>query len=75
MANLVPFDVDLTAHEGTRLAAVLEALGPDWDPVEVYAGEAEARRMLYSNLDADQQFSYDLLVAHGVIIDAMEWSQ
>jgi Family of unknown function (DUF6400) len=75
MANLVPFDVDLTAHEGTRLAAVLEALGPDWDPVEVYAGEAEARQMLYSNLDADQQSCYDLLIAHGVISDAMEWSQ
>ncbi|MGH3910872.1 MAG: DUF6400 family protein, partial [Pseudonocardiaceae bacterium] len=31
MANLVPFDIDLTAHEGTRLAAVLDAIGPHWD--------------------------------------------
>jgi len=28
MPNLVPFNIDLTAHEGIRLAAVLDALGP-----------------------------------------------
>ena len=43
MANLVPFHIDLTTHEGTRLAAVLEALGPHWDPTQVFvADEAEA---------------------------------
>ena len=30
MPNLVPFNIDLTAHEGIRLAAVLDALGPYW---------------------------------------------
>ena len=69
MANLVPFDVDLTAHEGTRLAAVLEAIGPYWDPAAMYAGETEAHHMLYSNLDASQQSSYNLLVAHGVLAE------
>lgn len=67
MSNLFPYEIDLTAHEGTRLAAVLDSLGSDWDPMEIYAGEAEAHRMLYSGLDADQQFHYDLLVAHGVL--------
>ena len=32
MANLVPFHVDLTTQEGLRLAAVMDALGPGWDP-------------------------------------------
>jgi len=72
MANLVPFDIDLTAHEGTRLAAVLDALGPHWDPVEIYNGEAEAHRMLYAHLDPDQQATYDVLIAAGAIPDTPE---
>ena len=75
MNNLVPFDIDLAAQEGTRLAAVLAAIGPNWDPVEVYTGESEAYRMLYSGLDADQQASYDMLVAEGVLPDMVEWSK
>ncbi len=75
MPNLVPFNVDLTAHEGVRLAAVLAALGPRWDPTEIYAGEAEAHRRLYSGLDADQQASYDVLVTDGVLSDTQgRWS-
>ncbi|HJT03817.1 MAG TPA: DUF6400 family protein [Pseudonocardiaceae bacterium] len=67
MANLVPFHIDLTAHEGTRLAAVLEALGPRWDPARVFADEAHAHRMLYTDFDSDQQAAYDLLIAGGVL--------
>lgn len=67
MAGLVPFDVDLTAHEGARLAAVLDALGPHWDPIQIYTGEAEAHRMLYADLDPDQQAAYDSLIADGVL--------
>lgn len=67
MANLIPFNIDLTAHEGTRLAAVLEALGPRWDPTQVFADEAEAHRILYTDFDADQQAAYDLLIADGVL--------
>lgn len=74
MANLVDFDVDLAAHEGTRLAAVLAAMGPHWDPVNIYTGETEAQRMLYSGLDADQQATYDLLVAEGVLPDLTRWA-
>ena len=67
MTSLVPFTIDLTAHEGARLAAVLDAVGPHWDPIEVSTGEAEAHRMLYANLDSDQQAAYDLLLAAGVL--------
>lgn len=74
MANLVPFDVDLTAHEGIRVSAVLAAIGAQWDPADVYTGETEAQRMLYSALDADQQSSYDMLVAEGVLPNVSGWS-
>ena len=69
MATLVPFTFDLTAHEGTRLAAVLDALGPLWDPAEIYSGEAEAQRMLYAHLDPEQQATYDVLIAAGALPD------
>jgi hypothetical protein len=72
VATLVPFTIDLTVHEGTRLAAVLDAFGWHWDPAEVYAGEAEARRMLYAHLNPNQQATYDLLVANGVLPDTPE---
>ncbi|MDQ3762792.1 MAG: DUF6400 family protein [Actinomycetota bacterium] len=67
MASLVPFTIDLTLHEGTRLAAVLDALGPKWDPTQIYTGEAQAHQMLYANLDPDQQAAYDVLVADGAL--------
>ena len=67
MTSLVPFAIDLTAHEGNRLVAVLDAMGSHWDPIEVSTGEAQAHRMLYANLDSDQQAVYDVLVAAGVL--------
>jgi len=69
VASLVPFNIDLTAHEGTRLAAFLNALGPHWGPTQIYTDEAEAHRMLYTHLSSDQQAVYDLLVADGVLPD------
>ncbi len=72
MATLVPFTLDLTAHEGTRLAAVLDALGPLWDPAEIYAGEAQAHHMLYAHLDPEQQATYDVLIAAGALPDSRE---
>lgn len=72
MAGLVPFTIDLTAHEGVRLAAVLDALGSDWDPTEIFAGETEAHRLLYADLDSNQQATYDVLVAAGVLNDKPE---
>jgi hypothetical protein len=72
MTILVQFTVDLTAHEGTRLAAVLDALGRLWDPAEIYAGEAQAHHMLYAHLDPEQQATFDVLLAAGALPDTRE---
>ncbi|TQK51191.1 hypothetical protein FBY35_1585 [Streptomyces sp. SLBN-118] len=61
------FEIDLTRDEVRRRAAVIEAVGDDWDPVAVLEGEQEAYRLLYSNLDSGQQETYDRLVAAGVL--------
>ncbi|MET9452245.1 DUF6400 family protein [Streptomyces cinerochromogenes] len=66
-AEPMNFAVDLTGHEMTRRAHVMEALGADWDPVEAVRGEEEAYDLLYSGLDEDQQRIYDTLVAAGVL--------
>lgn len=65
--GLTPFTIDLTFEEARRRAEVVAALGPDWDPVAVLRGEDEAYALLYSGLDAEQQRTYDLLVAAGVL--------
>ncbi len=59
-------EYDLTAHEPQRLAAVIEA-SEDWNPAEALAGEVEAHRLLYSDLDADQHAVYEMLIAEGLI--------
>lgn len=63
------FAYDLTLDEVRRRSAVLEAIGPDWDPVRALAEEEQAYAMLYSNLDPEQQRHYDALVAAGVLPD------
>ena len=68
-AHHLAFAYDLTLDEARRRAAVLEAIGDDWDPVEVLAQEDRAWAMLYSDLDDDQQRIYDDLVAAGVLPD------
>jgi Family of unknown function (DUF6400) len=68
-ADHLAFAYDLTLDEARRRAAVLEAIGDDWDPVEVLAQEDRAYAMLYSNLDDEQQRIYDDLVAAGVLAD------
>ncbi|MFJ1749617.1 DUF6400 family protein [Streptomyces sp. NPDC088116] len=65
--GLTPFTIDLTFEEARRRAEVVAALGPDWDPVAVLRGEDQAYALLYSGLDAEQQRTYDLLVAAGVL--------
>jgi len=52
-------------HE--RLALVLEASAGLYDPIALLEGEREAHRLLYSNLDAEQQAIYDELRAAGVL--------
>lgn len=60
---------DLTLDEARRRAAVLQAIGDDWDPVAVLAEEELAYDMLYADLDEGQQRVYDELVAAGVLPD------
>ncbi|MET7798567.1 DUF6400 family protein [Streptomyces decoyicus] len=61
------FELDLAAHEARRRTEVLAALGDAWDPVAVMEGENDAYRLLYSGLDAEQQATYDMLVAAEVL--------
>ena len=61
------FAYDLTLDEVRRRSAVLEAIGPDWDPIRALADEEKAYAMLYSNLDAEQQRHYNALVSAGVL--------
>jgi hypothetical protein len=63
------FAFDLTLDEVRRGSAVLEAIGPNWDPVHALVEEEKAYAMLYSNLDAEQQRHYDTLVSAGVLPD------
>jgi hypothetical protein len=39
---------------------------PEWDPIAVLAAEAEAHTLLYSDLNAEQRSTYDLLYEKGV---------
>lgn len=64
---LVDFSVDLTSHEMLRRAHVLDALGPEWDPVAALRGEDAAHDLLFSGLSEEQQKIYDDLVAAGVL--------
>jgi hypothetical protein len=68
-ADHLAFAYDLTLDEARRRAAILKAIGDDWDPVEVLAQEDRAYAMLYSNLDDGQQRIYDDLVTAGVLPD------
>ncbi|MFE9296978.1 DUF6400 family protein [Streptomyces niveus] len=65
--DLIPFTIDLTFEEARRRAEVVTGLGPEWDPVAAMRGEDEAYALLYSGLDAEQQRTYDMLVAAGVL--------
>ena len=63
------FAYDLTLDEARRRAAVLEAIGHDWNPIAVLAEEQRAYEMLYSDLDTEQQRIYEDLVRAGVLPD------
>ena len=65
--HTVEFAYDLTLDEARRRAAVLDAIGEDWDPLTVLAEEDRAYEMLYSDLDDEQQRIFDDLVAAGVL--------
>lgn len=67
MSDLVPFTIDLAAHEQARLAAVLAGVGDQFDLVDMYYGECDATRMLHGSLDAEQRKIYDQLAEAGVL--------
>ncbi|HEX4250043.1 MAG TPA: DUF6400 family protein [Pseudonocardia sp.] len=60
------FQLDL-GDDQERLALVMEASAGLYDPIAMLEGEREAHRMLYGNLDAEQQAIYDELRAAGVL--------
>lgn len=62
---MIAFEIDLTAHELTRVAAVLSAC--DFDLVEIHRSEREATRMLYSDLSVEQLAIHQQLVEAGVL--------
>lgn len=64
--DLMPFIFDRTAHEIRRMTAVLDAT-PDWDPAAVLAAEVEANSLLYSGLNIEQRFVYDVPCEEGVL--------
>ena len=63
------FAYDLTLDEMRRRTAIVEVLGDEWDPTEALAEEEMAYRMLYSDLDDEQQRIFDELVRAGVLPD------
>jgi hypothetical protein len=65
--NALAMSFDLTVDEARRRAAVLQAIGADWDPAVVLANELAAYELLYSGLDGPTQRIYDDLVEAGVL--------
>lgn len=62
------FVINLDDHEIERRALMAHAMKADND---LWAAEAKAWTMLYSDLDAEQQRVYDMLVEQGVIPERM----
>ena len=67
MTDLTAFNVDLEGHELTRLSAVLTACGDNLRLVSMHAAECDARRMLYTGLDAEQRAIYQKLTEAGIL--------
>ncbi|MFE3112639.1 DUF6400 family protein [Kitasatospora indigofera] len=65
--KLMSLDFDLTLHEARRRVEVIAAIGSLWDPITAIRSEETAYALLYSNLDPDQQRTYDNLVQAGVL--------
>jgi hypothetical protein len=67
MTELTPIAFDLSGHETARVAAVLAACADDMDLLAMYHAECDARRMLYSSLDAEQRAIHKQLVDDGIL--------
>jgi hypothetical protein len=66
-ADELVMSFDLTVDEARRRAAVLHAIGSQWDPAAMLANETAAYELLYSGLDGPTQRIYDDLVVAGVL--------
>lgn len=67
MSELTPVEFDLSGHETARAAAVLAACSDDLDLLALYHAEVDARRMLYSSLDAEQRRIHQQLTEAGIL--------
>jgi hypothetical protein len=67
MTHLTPVTFDFDSHELTRLAAVLAACSDDLDLLTMYQDECDARRMLYSSLNAEQRAIHQQLTDAGIL--------
>jgi hypothetical protein len=67
MSDLTPVTFDFSNHELARLAAVLAACSDDRDLITMHQNECDARRMLYSSLDAEQRRIHQQLTDAGIL--------
>ncbi len=58
---------DVGQEDLRRRSLVIEAMGDEFDPTEIFRGEQKADELLFSNLDEEQQETYDMLKEHGVL--------
>jgi hypothetical protein len=68
---MADFQLDLTGHEMARRHAIIEA-SEDWNLVAAFTAEADAQTLLYSGLGAEQQATFDALVAAGVLPEGLQ---
>lgn len=67
MSDPTPVTFDLENHELTRLSAVLHACADNLNLVTLHAAECDARRLLYSSLDANQRRIHQQLTEAGIL--------
>ena len=65
--NLTDVTFDFADHELTRLSAVLTACADNLSLVTMHAAECDARRLLYSSLDANQRRIHQQLTEAGIL--------
>jgi hypothetical protein len=67
MSDLTPVTFDLSGHETARVAAVLAACSDDLDLLTMHQDECDARRLLYSSLNAEQRAVHQQLTDAGIL--------
>lgn len=67
MPDLTPVTFDFDSHELARLATVLSACSHDLDLLTMHQDECDARRLLYSGLDAEQRAVHQQLTDASIL--------